>query len=370
MEYAMQNDHVFLRPIPYGSLIAVYGTGEMSRILLEHLRIHRPDVRVTLFIDSFSSGIKGSIKQITPSEINLHRESFELIIVASCFHGEIRETLYSLGEDKFFVFDSDRIIDPTPQYCVFQANFISTSQAHVRKHWRSLRIGADDEAYYKTLIEKVLPYTMVSYHGLIALCELVEHCETNGIPGAFVETGCCRGGASALMAMMNLRHGRSPRAMHLFDSFEGLPEPVSGKDDIEQLKHLFQVEDLACDGNLTATGFISSQGPEPARQAMLRVAGYDPGFVHIHRGWFQDTVPATKEAIGPIALLRLDGDFYDSTSVPLEHLHDQVVPGGIVYIDDWCINGCRSACEDFLGKRGLRPLIHRVDDCGRYWVKE
>lgn len=62
-------------------------------------------------------------------------------------------------------------------------------------------------------------------------------------------------------------------------------------------------------------------------------------------GWFQDTLP--KVDTGHIALLRLDGDLYESTLVCLEYLYPKVSPGGIVIIDDYALPGCRKAVHDY-----------------------
>ena len=90
--------------------------------------------------------------------------------------------------------------------------------------------------------------------------------------------------------------------------------------------------------------------------------------VHIVKGWFQDTLPAFKDEIGPIAILRLDGDWYESTKCCLEHLYEQVVPGGYVIIDDYgCWGGCRIATDEFLENTGLELQV--IDQKGRFFQK-
>ena len=56
----------------------------------------------------------------------------------------------------------------------------------------------------------------------------------------------------------------------------------------------------------------------------------DPRNYVIHKGWFQETVPDASREIGSLALLRLDGDLYDSIKVCLEGLYDHLVPGGFL----------------------------------------
>ena len=71
------------------------------------------------------------------------------------------------------------------------------------------------------------------------------------------------------------------------------------------------------------------------------------------RGWFSETIPRFIPP-SPIAVLRLDGDWYDSTRVCLENLYPQVAPGGIVIIDDYYNwDGCARAVNEFLADSRL-----------------
>jgi hypothetical protein len=91
--------------------------------------------------------------------------------------------------------------------------------------------------------------------------------------------------------------------------------------------------------------------------------------IHIVKGWFQETLPIHKEAVGAIALLRMDGDLYESYKQPLEILYDQVVPGGFIVFDDWMLKGCRIAVLEFLEKLPVKPFIHKADYAVRYIQK-
>ena len=76
------------------------------------------------------------------------------------------------------------------------------------------------------------------------------------------------------------------------------------------------------------------------------------------------------DRIGPIAVLRLDGDFYESTRFCLETLYDRVVPGGYVIIDDYgTFEGCRAAVHEFLDSRGLALHLHYGNPDIRYLIK-
>jgi len=62
-------------------------------------------------------------------------------------------------------------------------------------------------------------------------------------------------------------------------------------------------------------------------------------------GWFKDTLP--NAPIDKIAVLRLDGDMYESTIQALESLYHKVSAGGAVIIDDYFLKACAEAVTDF-----------------------
>lgn len=363
----MKND-ALLQTIPFGSAIAVYGAGGMAEALLSHLAVHRRDVEVRFFIDSFRSGTFHGLAVLALDQWDPARPGCDLVIVASAFHAEIREALLARGVDNFFIFSDGVILDPPPDNALFPPNFIGVNDPWIRKHWNRLRKGYDEEPQYKEAIRIIGGHSMVSYEGLAALCDIVGHIDRTQTPGAFVECGVGRGGAAALMALMHLRSKRPRRELHLFDSFQGLPEPVGGKDDLAQLENALDTPGLCGEGRMVPLNVMAA-GQEHARRAVLDLAGYDSERLHIHPGWFQDTVSAAVPAIGPIALLRLDGDLYESTAVCLEHLYPLVVTGGCVYIDDWCLAGCRKACREYIERMPSPPYVHVVDHCGRFWFK-
>jgi hypothetical protein len=106
------------------------------------------------------------------------------------------------------------------------------------------------------------------------------------------------------------------------------------------------------------------------RESLLHRVGFPSDRVRIHPGWFQDTLPKAQSELGPIALLRLDGDFYESTRVALESLYQLVVPGGVVVIDDYGhFPGCREATNEFLAANDPMVYLHHVDYTGRYVIK-
>jgi O-methyltransferase len=170
--------------------------------------------------------------------------------------------------------------------------------------------------------------------------------------GCIVECGVWRGGMSAGMADM------LPGRLHfLFDSFEGLP-PAQ---DIDGEKAAFWQK------NSSSPDYLDNCRAERsyADRAMRMSAAKQFKLV---QGWFSDTlVGFTPEE--PIAVLRLDGDWYESTMQGLTALYPHVMPGGLIIIDDYYTwDGCSRAVHDYLSRtRALERIEGRDGLC--FFVK-
>ena len=177
-----------------------------------------------------------------------------------------------------------------------------------------------------------------SYVENLTLAARVAH-----IPGCVVECGVWRGGMIAGVASIL---GPS-RRYYLCDSFEGLP-PVKPIDGAAAARWQQDTTSPHYHDNCTA-------GEEYAIQAMALAGIGSPTLV---KGWFDQSLPSLRLE-QPIALLRLDGDWYDSTMACLQSLYDQVSPGGLIIIDDYYTwDGCSRAVHDFLSRRSSEDRIH------------
>lgn len=238
------------------------------------------------------------------------------------------------------------------------------------------RLGFELEDEATAAIHVVRGHTMLSKRRLVTLYQQVAYCERNGIPGAFVECGVWKGGAMGLMALANLQTVHARRTLHLFDAFKEICEPDAAVDGEQALRETRPFTEGGAEGQGALRPLVGIYdalgGPGTLaenRQLLERTIGYPPEMVHYHVGWFQETLPAVHETIGPIAILRLDGDWYASTKICLEYLFDKVVPGGIVIIDDYgTYEGCRRAVDEFLASRDVKGYLHNVDHTGRYLV--
>lgn len=217
-------------------------------------------------------------------------------------------------------------------------------------------------------------HTQLSQAGILNLEIVARYVIANRLPGAFVECGTWRGGALSFWARAFLRNGGEARAnpIYGFDSFQGMPDitPEDGSWAAEML-HGRALEKLTPE---ETKGALRPNAMNLAAEDVCRAIVADSGFPTAHtqivKGWFQDTLPSWKEKIGPIAVLRLDGDWYESTKTCLNHLFDLVIPRGVVIIDDYgYFVGCQKAVNEFMAERGLPLQLLVADDCVRYFVK-
>ena len=219
-------------------------------------------------------------------------------------------------------------------------------------------------------IFRVLPNTMLSAPRLMNAYDIMETVERNRMSGAVAECGVWAGGAIGLMASVTKRHGNRDRLFHLFDSFEGLPQPSDHDTDVLdgfRLRHPGLSTD---DGQTELVALGTCAAPlEVVNHLFFDVLGIDRRQVVIHKGWFQDTVH--QDATGPLAVLRIDGDWYESTKTCLEGLFENVVSGGYIIIDDYGeFVGCAKAVDEFLAAQALSDVgLISIDASGVYFTK-
>ena len=90
--------------------------------------------------------------------------------------------------------------------------------------------------------------------------------------------------------------------------------------------------------------------------------------VRFLKGWFRDTLPTAP--IVRLALIRLDGDMYESTMDGLRHLYPKLSVGGYLIVDDYGSHApCAKAVEDFRKSNGIIEPIRQIDWAGVYWQR-
>lgn len=202
------------------------------------------------------------------------------------------------------------------------------------------------------------PLTALSMIGTRRMDNLRWVCEMairDGIAGDFVETGVWRGGSCIFMRAVLQAHGAADRDVWVCDSFEGLPPPDASQ--------------FPADTGLMLNEYAGLAISLDEVQENFRRFGLLDERVHFVKGWFKDTLH--KAPIERIAVLRLDGDLYQSTIEALEALYPKVSSGGYVVVDDYgAFDACKQAVHDYLGahERG-EVTITDIDGIGAWFRK-
>jgi O-methyltransferase len=204
---------------------------------------------------------------------------------------------------------------------------------------------------YNLLFKKHIKFTMIPKPVFIDNLILCDTFKT--IEGDFVECGVWRGGMSAAIAETM----GTNRSYYLFDSFEGLPE----------------VKEI--DGGAAKKWQNDTLSPNyhdncKAEMSFAETAMRKTGVrYHLIKGWFKDTLPAFK-LTNKIAVLRLDGDWYESTMDCLVNLYPLVQENGLIIIDDYYAwDGCSKAVHDYLSKNNLPVRIYQTKNSVCYIIK-
>ncbi len=181
---------------------------------------------------------------------------------------------------------------------------------------------------------------MANVEARMNLFHLLEQVIAYGVPGDVVDLGCNAGDSTIVMQRV-VKALAPERQVHAFDSFEGLPD-VTGSD--------------AVDG-VYGKGYMAAP-LEVFRRKFDQVGLPHP---HVHKGWFQDTVPQCLP--DRIAFALIDGDLYESTKHVLPHVYERMAPGSIgmiaVYYDESVLprRGLSGGYRSPGGQAGLRRVL-------------
>lgn len=174
-----------------------------------------------------------------------------------------------------------------------------------------------------------------------------------GVPGDIIETGVWRGGTTIFMRAVLAAFEDCQRRVWVADSFRGLPTP-------DPLRY-------PADKGLDFTSPRLSVGLEEVKANFARYGLLDSQ-VEFLAGWFKDSLP--NAPLGQLAVIRLDGDLYESTIDALSALYPKLSVGGYLIVDDYqCFNACRQAVTDYREAHGISDPIEIVDWTGIYWRK-
>jgi len=193
--------------------------------------------------------------------------------------------------------------------------------------------------------------TMLSRERLENLQLCVESVIADDISGDLIETGVWRGGATILMRAVLAAHVDTTRTVWVADSFEGFPNARLAID---------RVDYTAGAGNERFAVSVDEVRRNFARYNLL------DDQVRFLVGWFSDTLPTAP--IERLAVLRLDGDMYESTRDAIEVLYPKLSPGGYLIVDDYGTHaGSRQAIDEYRAKQPITESVEWIDTTCVFW---
>jgi hypothetical protein len=196
--------------------------------------------------------------------------------------------------------------------------------------YRPLFAPWEGQEEFKRYYDLVRPHTLVSPDRVWILLRFLQHARQ--LPGDFAEFGVFRGG-TALLAAELLRQADDRRALHLFDSFAGMPQTSMGE--------AFQKGDF-------------SRTSEAAVRALVSPTGANVVF---HSGYMPDTFAHAR--IDHLAYAHVDVDLYQSVLDCVEYVYPKLVPSGILMFDDYGFPSCsraREAADRAFASRREKPI--------------
>jgi len=150
---------------------------------------------------------------------------------------------------------------------------------------------------------------------------------TSKIKGDIAEVGTYKGGSSKIIC-----EAKGRKTLHLFDTFEGLPE----------LSKLYDTR-LVQKGDYAAS--------------LIEIKRYLKGFkgVHFYKGLFPSTSGPVKNK--KFSFVNLDVDIYESTLSGLRFFYPRMTRGGIIISHDYTsFRGVKKAVDEFFEDR-VEPVV-------------
>jgi len=184
---------------------------------------------------------------------------------------------------------------------------------------------------------------------------------SRGVPGDLIEAGVWRGGATIFMRGVLKALGVTGRRVWVADSFEGLPEPDAEKYPLEASTHR---------GPVMTRAFNHFAASLEEVQQNFRAYELLDDQVMFLKGWFKDTLP--KASVEQLAVLRVDGDYYESTMDAFTHLYPKLSIGGYAICDDYGEDSwtyCRRAVDEFRDLSNISDPVVHVDSRCIYWQR-
>lgn len=224
---------------------------------------------------------------------------------------------------------------------------------------------ADFNEFEKKTFGETFKYSLTGPDRIISLIRATEYIINNNIKGSIVECGVWKGGSiMAVLKTLN-RLKVDNRSIYLYDTFEGMSEPIEIDKSIRGESAIKAFEEKNKIWNK-----IECLSPIEEVKKNIYATEYNKSKINFIKGKVEETI-SNEERPENIALLRLDTDWYESTKHELEYLFPQLVKGGVLIIDDyghW--EGCKKAVDEYFKENNIKMYLSRIDYSCRIGVKQ
>jgi len=198
----------------------------------------------------------------------------------------------------------------------------------IEKNTIRASLQEDDETNYREYFKEVVP--------------LVDDLE-----GSLVECGFGHGKTANIFTDFMLNGAIQKRSMFLYDSFKGFPAP--SKEDKSKRNPQ------------------KGQWKVPIEEAnKVKEKANVP--VEVVKGYFEDTIKDYNG--GPIAVLHIDCDLYQSYKTVLETLYNKVVTGGLIMFDEYGEGekwpGGVQAVNEFFEDKNVEFFRYQFPEFGKF----
>lgn len=180
----------------------------------------------------------------------------------------------------------------------------------------------------KTIIEEDKPFLLTPTE-LFLVYSFAKN--QTFIEGDYAEVGVFKGATARAMCEV-----KGDKYLHLFDTFEGLPET-----------------------NNFDTRFEAGMFKSDYEKVMNKLSKYKN--VHIYKGLFPNTAGPVKDR--KFAYVHLDVDIYQSTKDCLEFFYDKMSVNGIILSHDYHALGVRKAFDEFFENKREKVIELPISQC-------
>lgn len=183
---------------------------------------------------------------------------------------------------------------------------------------------------------------IVSIVDIKRLFILHEFCKASlVIPGDVAECGVYKGGTAFVLAnVLKNREKSEDKTLHLFDSFQGLPDKILPIDSDHRPGHFGD----------SSVGLVKK-----------RLEGYQH---RIYPGFFENTLDQIKNST--FCFVHIDVDIYSSAKECTEFFYPRINPGGFIIYDDYGFSstkGVKFSVDEFYRDKLESPIVLPTKQC-------